>query len=156
MTAVIYARYSSDNQREESIEDCFWLSFFAAYPCNDLDWIGGRCKGRSNPFGTRKHSNHPANLCTWYGNDGKPFCWHFWTGSKAKEAVIRTNKKEGWAAEMFNGSTLLSYSMFNGGEWVANRHFSSLKNAKNQGFMRVKDRTASVWRSLSKHRSMSF
>ena len=30
-----------------------------------------------------------------------------------------------------------SCSMFNGGKWVANHHFSSLKNAKNQGFMRV-------------------
>ena len=36
---------------------------------------------------------------------------------------------------MFNGSIL--FFVFNGGKWVANHHFSSLKNAKNQGFMRV-------------------
>ena len=36
---------------------------------------------------------------------------------------------------MFNGSIL--FFVFNGGKWVANRHFLSLENAKNQGFMRV-------------------
>ena len=65
----------------------FFVQFW--YPCNDFDWIGGRCKGRSNPFGTRQHSNHPANLCTWYRSDGKPFCWYFWTGDRTKETVIR-------------------------------------------------------------------
>ena len=50
---------------------------------------------------------------------------------------------------MFNGSTLLSYSMFNGGKWVANRLFSSLQNAENQGFMRVYTITTLLNLSLS-------
>ena len=50
---------------------------------------------------------------------------------------------------MFNDSTLLSYSMFNGGKWVANRLFSSLQNAENQGFMRVYTITTLLNLSLS-------
>ena len=50
---------------------------------------------------------------------------------------------------MFNGSTLLSYSMFNGGKWVANRLFLSLQNAENQGFMRVYTITTLLNLSLS-------
>ena len=50
---------------------------------------------------------------------------------------------------MFNGSTLLSYSMFNGGKWVANRLFSSLQNAENQGFMRFYTITTLLNLSLS-------